>query len=143
MDVKIKKVNPSIHTVIPKYAKPGDCGLDLTCTSINVDNGLYLEYGTNLALQLPSGHVGLIFPRSSISNYQLSLSNSVGVIDVGYTGEIKLRFRQTHPGSSHVYKVGDKIAQLVIVPLPSITLVEVDELSETERGSGSFGSSGV
>lgn len=139
MKVKISKITP--EAVIPKYAKVGDVGLDLVATSsIKVDssNYGYIEYGTGLRIEIPEDYVGLLFPRSSISNTGMILSNSVGVIDPGYRGEIKLRFRWIK--DTLEYKIGDRIGQLVIMPVPSIELVESKELSETIRGDSGFGS---
>ena len=140
MKVRFKKLNEK--AVVPSYAKPGDAGLDLTATSKELTNNPqygYLEYGTGLAVEIPEGHVGLLFPRSSISNTGLILSNSVGVIDSGYRGEIKFRFKHI-PGTAD-YNVGDRVGQLVILPYPSIETEEATELSSTERGDGGFGSS--
>lgn len=142
VNVKIKKVDPTIETVIPSYAKDGDAGLDLVCTSM-VENGMYVEYGTNLAIEIPRGYVGLIFPRSSLSNYHLTLSNHVGVIDSGYRGEIKFRFKQTmFSAPATVYQIGDKIGQLIVMPYPRVLFEVVDELDDSARGNGGFGSSG-
>lgn len=141
MQVKIKKLNES--AVIPSYAKNGDAGLDLTATSLEViDTGDYgyINYGTGLAIEIPTGYVGLIYPRSSISKTGHILANSVGVIDSGYRGEIQVRFK-TIPDTT-IYKVGDKIAQLIIKPYPEIQFEEVEELSDTDRGEGGFGSTG-
>lgn len=143
MQIKIKKL--SSEAVIPKYSKQGDCGLDLTATSIE-SNNMYTEYGTSLAIEIPEGFVGLIFPRSSISNYHQTLSNSVGVIDSNYRGEIKFRFKNasSYPYSKpSEYKVGERVGQLIIMPYPQVELVEAEELSDTNRGTGGFGSSGV
>ena len=138
MDIKVKKLDE--NAVIPKYAKLGDAGLDLTATSIeHADN--YIEYGTGLALEIPQGYVGLVFPRSSISKTGLSLSNSVGVIDSGYRGEIKFRFRLTNDQRVW-YSVGERVGQIVIMPYPSINLVESDELQQSSRGEGGFGHTG-
>jgi dUTP pyrophosphatase len=140
MQVKIKKLNNL--AVVPSYAKSGDAGLDLTATS-RTENSLYVEYGTSLALEIPDGFVGLVFPRSSISKYHLCLANAVGVVDSNYRGEVMLRFKKTIDNSyEHIYNVGDRVGQLIIMPYPSIELVEVDDLSATVRGSGGFGSSG-
>ena len=87
MDIKVKRLTEK--AVIPAYQKPGDAGLDLTCTSVSIKEGKII-YGTDLAIEIPEGYVGLIFPRSSIHKFQLSLANSVGVIDSGYRGEIKV-----------------------------------------------------
>lgn len=141
MEVKIKKLVPA--AVIPSYSKEGDCGLDLTATDLNVfvsQNYGYIEYSTGLSIEIPSGYVGLIFPRSSISLTGLILANSVGVVDSGYRGEIKCRFK--YISGTNKYSIGDRVAQLVIIPYPQIELKEVDELSSTERGETGFGSTG-
>lgn len=138
--VKIKKLHP--NAVIPKYAKAGDAGLDLVATEIINEEVFQITYGTGLAMEIPEGYVGLVYPRSSIRKYNIFLTNSVGVIDSGYRGEIQATFYKTRGVASHKYEVGDKIAQIIIVPYPSIEFIEVDELSETERGTGGFGSSG-
>jgi dUTP pyrophosphatase len=139
MKVKIKKLDSK--AVFPAYAKVGDAAMDLTAISlskVNKDEFGYLEYGTGLAIEIPEGHVGLLFPRSSISNSGLILTNSVGVIDSGYRGEIKFRFK--HILDTSFYKVGDRIGQIMILPYPQIEFEEVQELSSTERGEGGFGS---
>lgn len=147
MKVKIKKLHP--EAVIPKYAKNGDAGLDLTAISQEFkrlpDNSKIITYETGLAVEIPEGYVGLIFPRSSISKTSLSLTNSVGVIDSGYRGEIKFKFRidaNSRPVQECTYKTGERIGQLIIIPYPKVELEEVEELSSTERGIGGFGSSG-
>lgn len=155
MQVKIKKLNE--NAVVPKYAKPGDAGLDLTATSYEWANGRHV-YGTGLAVEIPEGYVGLLFPRSSICKYDLRLTNSVGVIDSGYRGEIKFQFESNGFNfeindegvvldnpliETKIYKIGDRIGQLLILPYPKVELVEVDELSDSERATGGFGSSGV
>ena len=140
MQVKIKKLHN--NAVIPKYAKSGDAGLDLVATEIINEEVFQITYGTGLAMEIPEGYVGLVFPRSSIRKYNIFLTNSVGVIDSGYRGEIQATFYKTRGVASHKYEVGDKIAQIIIVPYPSIEFIETDELSETERGTGGFGSSG-
>lgn len=166
MKVNIKKLHPD--AVIPVYAKPGDAGLDLTAISKHVetgnnDNGDYIEYGTGLAIEIPEGYVGLVFPRSSVSKKDLFLANAVGVIDSGYRGEIKLRFKIEQqfdvltswetPGImnyeeggnrfyANIYAVGDKVGQLIIMPYPQVELMEVRELASSDRGEGGFGSTG-
>jgi len=137
LNIRFKKLHPD--AVPPCYAKDGDAGLDLTAISKSI-NDTFIEYGTGIALEIPYGYVGLVFPRSSVSKLEdFYLKNSVGVIDSGYRGEIKLRFNK----SNESYKAGDKVGQLIIVPYPKIKLQEVSELSSSERGSGGFGSTGV
>lgn len=142
MLVKIKKLQE--NAVIPSYSKIGDAGLDLTATSISYNNGLFLEYGTGLAIEIPEGFGGFIFPRSSISNYNLTLCNSVGVIDSNFRGEIKLRFKTPYNAQRYrEYNIGDRIGQLVILPVPKIEFELTEELKDSTRGSLGFGSSGV
>lgn len=94
-------------------------------------------------MEIPEGHVGLIFPRSSICKKSLSLSNAVGVIDAGYRGEVKFFFKESlYNAASRTYAIGDRIGQLVIIPFPAIEPEEVSELTATIRGAGGFGSSG-
>lgn len=144
MQVKVKRLVP--EAVVPKYAKPGDAGLDLTATSIATDEHGNIVYGTGLAIEIPVGFVGLIFPRSSNSKTDLYLTNHVGVIDSGYRGEIMFKFRpstNTHlDGYPTIYKVGERVGQLIVMPYPQIELSESDTLSDTERGEGGFGSTG-
>lgn len=145
MIVNIKKVNPA--AVIPKYAHATDAGLDLTAVSMEQDDYGNIVYHTGLAIEIPYGYVGLIFPRSSLSKYCLSLTNCVGVIDSGYRGEILFKFKDVYKADCSFndmgrYTVGDKIGQLIILPYPSITLNEVGELSDSDRGIGGFGSTG-
>ena len=140
MKVKIKKLHPL--TVIPTYAKSGDAGMDFVATKVISEETYSITYGTDIAMEIPEGFVGLVFPRSSIRKYELNLSNSVGVIDSGYRGELQATFRKTHGDASETYNVGDKIFQMIIIPYPQIEFEEVDELSDTERGEGGFGSTG-
>ena len=142
MQVKIKKLHPK--AVIPKYSKPGDAGMDLIATEIISENNNFITYGTGLAMEIPEGFVGLVFPRSSIRKYDLTLSNSVGVIDSGYRGELQATFNKInhHSVRKDDYKVGDRICQIMIIPHPTIEFEEVEELSNTERGEGGFGSTG-
>ena len=140
MKVKIKKLHP--EAVIPKYAKDNDAGLDLVATSIKENTTFQVTYGLGIALQIPDGFVGLIFPRSSIRNTELILSNSVGVVDAGYRGELQATFNKSNGLDSLAYKVGDRVCQLIIIPHPIVELEEVNELNNTERGAGGFGSTG-
>ena len=142
MKVKIKKLRHG--AIIPTYAKLGDAGMDITAVSSSYDNLTEVRtYNTGLSIEIPAGYVGLLFPRSSIHKFNLSLANCVGVIDSGYRGEIIFKFRVLSEGNNHAYKVGDRIGQLLILPYPRIEFEEVKELSETNRGSGGFGSTGV
>lgn len=139
MIVNIKRLHRD--SVIPRYAKDGDAGLDLTATSVWVDDDGNVCYGTGLAFEIPRGYVGLLFPRSSNAKKDLILSNSVGVLDSGFRGEVTFKFKPQKQGGK-MYEVGDRIGQIIIMPYPEIIFQEVDELSETERGAGGYGSSG-
>jgi dUTP pyrophosphatase len=138
--VKFKKIYP--NAVTPKYSKEGDAGMDLTITSIIDETDLYVTYGFGIAMEIPFGHVGLIFPRSSIRKYDLSLTNCVGVIDSGYRGELQATFKKTNGLDSVKYNVDERGGQIIILPYPQINFIETDELTKTVRGEGGFGSSG-
>tara|TARA_Y100001938_G_C8020028_1_gene394800 strand:+ start:149 stop:574 length:426 start_codon:yes stop_codon:yes gene_type:complete len=140
MKVKVKKLDAAAK--IPKYAKRGDAGMDLYAVTQKFDEHGNYVYGTGLAMEIPKGYVGLLFPRSSISKTAHSLRNAVGVIDSGYRGEIMLKY-DINVQNSPVYEVGDRIAQIIIMPYPQVEFDEVFELSKTQRGKGGFGSSGT
>jgi dUTP pyrophosphatase len=142
-DVRIKKLHP--NAVIPSYSKEGDAGMDLTITTIISETTIDITYGFGLAMEIPKGFVGLVFPRSSVRKYDLSLTNCVGVIDSGYRGEIQATFKKTNwlkGTNSETYRVGDRGAQIIILPYPKINFIVSEELSDTERGEGGFGSTG-
>lgn len=141
MYIQFKKLNE--NATIPNYAHHGDAGLDLVATSINKTD-LYWEYGTSLAVEMPKAFVGLLFPRSSISKTAHCLKNSVGVIDSGYRGEIKVRMSvpSRFEDENLQYSVGDKVAQLIVFEFPRLKVVEAEKLSESTRGFAGFGSSG-
>ena len=150
MKVRIQKLNPLAQ--IPSYAKDGDAGMDVIATSVISDTPEQITYGLGIALEIPKGFVGLVFPRSSIRKTGLQLSNSVGVIDSGYRGELQATFNkifgsegfydETKMQTNEFYKVGDRVAQIMIIPHPAIEFEEADKLSDTERGDGGFGSTG-
>lgn len=148
--VKIKKLHPD--AVMPKRAHPTDAGYDLVAVSCTFDSDGNAVYGFGLAFEIPQGYAGFVFPRSSISNYDLCLSNCVGVIDSGYRGEVTAKFRPSMMFSNAVFPVtrntriynkGERVAQLIILPIPEIEFTEADELSETDRGAGGYGSTGI
>jgi dUTP pyrophosphatase len=165
MKVKVKKLHP--NAVIPTYATNGSAGMDLTATRMEIDNDGNLVAHTDLAFEIPKGYVGLLFPRSSISKKDISLANSVGVLDSDYRGEVTFKFKShfkfvnplkfwwevivrnkdvvsflCYNQWRHVYGVGDRVGQIVIVQHPEIEFIESDDLSETERGAGGYGSTG-
>lgn len=163
--VKIKKLISEAK--IPKYAKSGDMGMDLYATGVEYDskNDLFI-YHTGLSFEIPEGYGMLIFPRSSNRKTNVYLTNSVGIIDSGYRGEVlicyksrtsieianliyELSSKEVHNPSETLgkdrvqppYNIGDRIAQAVILPYPQIEFEE-GELTDSERGDGGFGSTG-
>ena len=142
MNVKFKKLHEDAK--IPSYAHDTDAGLDLTAVSFTQEfdksNKLVLVYHTGLAVEIPEGHVGLIFMRSSVSNKSISLTNAVAVIDSGYRGELLLKYKITTDSLPTIYQPGEKIGQLIIIPYPKINPIEVEELSSSDRNEGGFGS---
>ena len=136
VNIKIKKLKE--NAVIPSYVHIGDAGMDVVAVSKQVTDK-FIEYGTGLSFEVPEGYVLLIFPRSSISKKDLILANSVGVLDSGYRGELLIRFQSM--GEEH-YEIGDRVAQIMILPYPKVEFEEVEELNETIRGDGGFGSTG-
>ena len=137
--VKVKKLHK--NAVIPTYAKFGDACMDLYATNCWLDDHGNFVYETGLALEIPEGWAALIYPRSSVSKTSLTLRNSVGVIDSGYRGQILVKFAKQN-SLNEVYKIGDRIAQLMLIPIHTCCFVEVDELCESDRGTGGFGSTG-
>lgn len=145
---------------LPRHAKPGDAGMDLTSReTVTLAPGETMTVGTGVAMEIPEGYVGLVFPRSGLGSRGVNLSNCVGVIDSSYRGEIKAPLHNNHPpvvtrggviGStsfsathqSMTVERGERVCQIVIVPFETCECVEVDELSETVRGATGFGSSG-
>ncbi|MCM1166410.1 MAG: hypothetical protein NC401_10440 [Ruminococcus sp.] len=202
--MKIKFSKLLNEAIVPTKAHATDAGFDLTATSRTFDEHGALVYGTGIAVEIPEGYVGLVFPRSSVARYDIALSNCVGVIDAGYRGEIMAKFKpalvyvdnaltptkgigthandhigtvQTDPETQSVtfsgadgvfgdypdeprmlkqiteeisqctlnpriYEIGERIAQLIIIPIPDVEFIEVDTLSESERGVGGYGSTG-
>ena len=142
MKIKFKKL--TYDACSPKRAHDTDAGFDIVGTSWEWDGAnRCFVYRTGIAVEIPPGYFGAIFPRSSIFRTTLALSNCVGVIDSGFRGEIQFRFRIADAiRQSAPYQPGERIGQLVILPLPQVELVEVAELSPSPRGTGGFGSTG-
>ena len=154
MEVKIKKLYED--SILPTKAHTTDAGYDLYAHSKSYDDDGNVVYGSGVAMEIPKGYVGLVFPRSSNAKKGLILSNSVGVIDCGFVGEITFKFKGAvaismellgQDGTKNMvgdlsYDVGDRVGQIIIMPYPEIEFVEVDELSDSERGDGRYGSSG-
>lgn len=141
MKVKFQRLNPAAK--IPTRANSGDAGFDLYATAVTHPSGsagVFVEICTGISLEIPKGYAGFIFPRSSISNTKHFLRNSVGVIDSGYRGEIKLRFSVDDSNTS--YQIGDRVGQIVFIRMPAVQLIESESLKYSSRGQGGFGSSG-
>lgn len=143
MELKVKKVREA--GVLPTRARMGDAGLDLCAAEpAHLGPGERWKVGTGIALELPAGHAGLVLPRSGLADrYGISLVNSPGLIDSGYRGEVSVLLLNTDPAEVFRVEPGDRIAQLVVVPFVEADPVEVSELSDSERGSDGFGSTGA
>jgi dUTP pyrophosphatase len=128
---------------LPERAYSGDAGLDLAaCERVELGPGERAVVPTGLAVAIPEGYAGFIQPRSGLAARQgISVVNSPGLIDSGYRGEIRVVLLNTDTEHTFVAEPGDRIAQLVVLPIPELELVEVDELPTTERGVRGFGSS--
>lgn len=142
MGLKVKVKRLCEEAVLPSRAHESDAGFDLVAVSVDEDRkrGI-VTYGTGIAVEIPEGHVGLLFPRSSVYRHQLQLANGVGVIDAGYRGEVMLKYRIVQPHISR-YGIGDRVGQLVVLELPKVSIEEVGELDGSDRGDGGFGSTG-
>lgn len=143
MKVKIKKVDH--NAIIPIKAHAADAGFDLYCTNTAVDyKKQQLICRTGLAFEIPEGYAGLLFPCRSVSSKPLMMDHSVGVINSGCRGEVTVRFFITNMMEFYTndYQAGDRIAQLIIIPYPEIEFEETDSLSESDRGTGGYGSTG-
>lgn len=149
MNVKIKRLHPA--AIIPSYGSDGAACFDLHALPEGKDAWAQINKGTptvlrtGLAFEIPDGHVMLVFSRSGHGFRQnVRLSNCVGVIDADYRGEVMVKLvRDEYDGGDMVVRHGDRIAQAIILPYPSVRFQEVAELSTTERGAGGFGSTGA
>lgn len=145
MELKIKKL--AENAVLPVRAHESDAGFDLTCTrittTINECGQLMLVYHTDIAMEIPEGCVGLLFPRSSIYKKSLRQTNAVGILDACFRGEVRVVMATTTDVLPAVYKEGERFCQLVIVELPKIEVTEAEELSQSDRGEDGFGSTGT
>ena len=138
MDIKFVKLDKNAQT--PFQATSGSAGFDLVAVSKTRIDSNFVSYGTGIAVEIPKGYVGLVFPRSSCYKAGMQLTNCVGVIDSDYRGEIRAVFSVDCRREG--YKIGDRICQLVIQKIPAVEYIEVQELSLTERGAGGYGSTG-
>jgi dUTP pyrophosphatase len=143
MRLEFRRLDPDAK--LPTYARPGDAGLDLSsAVDVTVEPGRRAMIPTGLAVAIPEGHAGLVLPRSGLASKQgLTLANSPGLIDAGYRGEVTCAVVNLDPGEPVTIRRGDRIAQLVVVEVPAMEPVWVDELPASERGPGGFGSSGT
>lgn len=141
--LEIRYIKLSNSAVTPTRASIYAAAWDITATSkTHIDEGDYgyIEYGTDLAIEIPYGYAGLLYPRSSVSNTGLFLANSVGIIDPDYRGEIKFRYKWIP--NTRMYEVGERVGQIRIEKTIGIRWVLVDELTNTDRDTGGFGSTG-
>ena len=133
------------HAVLPSFANEHDAGCDLVAAhdvTLPRGGGRALV-GTGFAMALPEGHGGFVLPRSGLAaKHGVTLANSPGLIDAGYRGEVKVALINLDPDHDYEVRAGDRIAQLVILPVPPVAFVPTDTLPESTRGEGGFGSSG-
>src|SRR5437879_5553279 len=141
--IEVTRLDPGLP--LPSYQRAGDAGLDLHATEdVNLPPGGRAVIGTGIAVAIPDGYVGLAAPRSGLAaRLGLSIVNAPGVIDSGYRGEIKAILINLDPIDVVEVRRGDRIAQMLIVPVASAELVEVDDLPASQRGEGGHGSTGV
>jgi dUTP pyrophosphatase len=131
------------EAVVPARAYAGDAGLDLAaCERTELAPGERAVVGTGLAVAIPDGYAGFVQPRSGLAaRHGISVVNAPGLIDSGYSGEVRVVLLNTDRAEPYIIEPGMRIAQLVVLPVPALELVEVDELPESERGVRGFGSS--
>jgi dUTP pyrophosphatase len=141
IDVPVRRLRED--AVLPAQAYPGDAGLDLAaCESATLEPGQRATVATGIAVEIPDGYAGFVQPRSGLAvRHGITVVNSPGLIDSGYRGEIRVVLLNTDPRNAFTVEPGMRIAQLVIAPVASVRLVEVEELAVSERGGQGFGSS--
>jgi dUTP pyrophosphatase len=138
VEVLLKAVAP------PRYAQPGDAGADLCSTEdVSIAAGARVTVSTGVAIALPEGFAAFVVPRSGLAaKHGITVLNSPGTVDAGYRGEIKVTLLNTDAHEDYVIRVGDRIAQMIVMPVPAVRFVSVAELPESVRGIGGFGSTG-
>jgi len=143
VELKVRLLEPG--ATLPTRANEGDAGLDLRAAEpALLGPGERAAVGTGIAVEVPGGHAGLILPRSGLAlRHGISMVNAPGLIDSGYRGELRVLLLNTDRASAFEIEPGDRIAQLLVVPLAGLEPIAVPELSETARGGRGFGSSGV
>ena len=142
-ELRFQKMRP--EAILPTRANPGDAGLDLHAAEpAHIGPGERWKVGCGLSVEIPVDHAGLVLPRSGLADrHGIALVNGPGLIDSGYRGELAVLLLNNDPAEIFRVETGDRIAQLVIVPIRTPAPVEVERLGESERGSGGFGSSGA
>jgi dUTP diphosphatase len=143
IEVPIRRLRPD--AIVPERAYAGDAGVDLAaCERVALAPGERVAVGTGLAVAIPEGFAGFVQPRSGLAaRHGITIVNAPGLIDSGYRGEVRVVLLNTDRRAPFVVEPGMRIAQLVVLAVPDVELVEVDELPETERGVRGFGSSAV
>jgi dUTP pyrophosphatase len=143
IELAVRRLRP--EAVLPGRAYPGDAGLDLTaCERVELGPGERAVVGTGLAVAIPDGHAGFVQPRSGLAaRHGISMVNTPGLVDSGYRGELRVILLNTDPQEPFVVEPGMRVAQLVVLPVPPVALVEVEELPASERGGRGFGSSAL
>ena len=141
IELPIQRLRPD--AVVPERAYSGDAGLDLAaCERVELAPGERALVGTGLAVAIPEGYAGFVQPRSGLAAKNgLTVVNSPGLVDSGYRGELRVVLLNTDRVEPFVVEPGMRIAQLVVLPIPELELVEVEELPSSERGVRGFGSS--
>ncbi|MDP3949150.1 dUTP diphosphatase [Microbacterium sp.] len=135
---------PIIASVLPHYAHPGDAGADLVAAeAVHLEPGERALVPTGVRIALPDGYAAFVVPRSGLAaKHGITIVNSPGTVDAGYRGEIKVSLLNTDSSSAYDVAVGDRIAQLILMPVTRANFIPVDELPESARGAGGFGSTG-
>lgn len=143
MDVQFVLDHPD--AVLPTFSHPGDAGMDLrSVEALTIAPGARARIDTGLKVAIPEGYAGLVVPRSGLAHtHGIGVTNGPGLIDANFRGRVGVLLLNTDASESFVIAVGDRIAQLVIVQLPTVLGVQVQTLDATQRGEGGFGSSGV
>ena len=142
VQISIKRLDPELP--LPSYAHPGDAGADLhSAVEVTLQPGERALVPTGIAMALPEGYVGLVHPRSGLAaHHGISIVNAPGTIDAGYRGEISVCLVNTDRSAPFTVRRGDRIAQLVVQQVEIATFVDSDDLTETARGQGGYGSTG-
>lgn len=135
---------PIIAPALPLYAHPGDAGADLVSTHpLRLEPGERALVSTGVRIALPDGHVAFVVPRSGLAaKHGITVVNAPGTVDAGYRGEIKVSLLNTDTQHAFDIAAGDRIAQLIVMPVPRVRFIPVDVLPDSERGEGGFGSTG-